>query len=306
MTAPGPPHWPSIPVHEWEATRDTLHLYTQVVGKVRMTNQPLINHWWNVTLYVTARGLTSSLMPHETGSASQIDFDFVDHHLHIATVDGTRRSLALEARPVADFYATVMALLDELGVRTLIWDMPVEIPGAIAFSADRTHTSYGPDAVCRFWRALVEIERGFDEFRSRFIGKASPVRLFWGALDLAHTRFSGRGAPKHPGGASNCGPEVMWEAYSHEVSSSGFWPGGPGEEGTFYSYAYPEPLGYRDRAIAPAGARFDDDGLAEFVLPYEIVRTARDPDAALLAFLQQGYEAAADTADWGRAGLERS
>jgi hypothetical protein len=304
MRTSDPPRWPSIPVHEWEATRDTLHLYTQVVGKVRMVNEPLVNHWWNITLYVTARGLTTSLMPHATGPAFQIDFDFIDHELRVTTVDGTRRSFALESRPVADFYAAVMASLDDLTVSTPIWDMPVEIPGAIPFSTDYAHASYDPDAVHRFWRALVDIERVFDEFRRAFVGKSSPVHVFWGALDIAHTRFSGRRAPKHPGGAPNCGPHVMWEAYSHEVSSCGYWPGGPGAEGTFYSYAYPEPTGYRDYAIAPAAAEYDG-GLGEFVLPYEVVRTARDPDALLLEFLQSGYEAVANAAQWDRTALER-
>jgi hypothetical protein len=291
-------------VADWLDTRDTLQLYTQVVGKVRMANAPLVNHWWNVPLYVTSRGLTTSLIPHATGPAFQIDFDFLGHRLDLTTVDGGQRSLALTARTVADFHDSVMGMLGDLGVATEIWPVPVEIEGAIPFPDDRVHAAYDPDAVRRFWLALVDMTRVLTVFRSRFLGKASPVHLFWGALDLATTRFSGRRAPAHPGGAPNCGPHVMLEAYSQEVSSCGYWPGPPGEEGVFYSYAYPEPPGFRDAVVEPAGAHWDD-GLAEFVLPYEVVRTASDPDAALLAFLQSTYQAAARTGGWDRAALER-
>lgn len=296
--------WPSIPVADWVDTRDTFQLYTQVVGKVRMAHEPLTNHWWNVPLYLSARGLTTSLIPHPTGPAFQIDFDLVDHRLDVLTVAGDRRSLALEPRPVADFHDAVLRMLDELGLPTTIWPMPVEIPNAIPFPDDRVHASYDADAVHRFWLALVQMERVLKVFRARFVGKSSPVHLFWGALDLASTRFSGRTAPPHPGGAPNCGPHVMWEAYSHEVSSCGYWPGPPGDEGVFYSYAYPEPPGFRDAAVGPKGARWDDE-LAEFVLPYELVRTAADPDAVLLEFLQDTYEAAATAAAWDRDALER-
>lgn len=296
--------WPSIPVADWQDTRDTLQLYTQVVGKVRLANEPELNHWWNVPLYVTARGLTTSLMPHPVGPAFQIDFDLVDHRLDVLTVTGGRRSLDLGPRPVAEFHAEVVSLLDELGVATQIWPVPVEIADFIPFEEDRVHASYDADAVNRFWRALVEIHRVLELFRTRFIGKCSPVHLFWGSLDIAVTRFSGRTAPPHPGGAPNCGPHVMWEAYSHEVSSAGYWPGPPGEEGVFYSYAYPEPPGFRDTPIGPAGARWDNE-LGEFVLPYELVRGASDPDGVLLEFLQSTYEAAARSADWDRAALER-
>lgn len=304
MTAGESRRWPSIPVAEWQDTRDTLHLYTQVVGKIRLARQPLLNHWWNTTLYVTAKGLTTSLMPHPTGPAFHIDFDFLEHHLDITTVDGTARSLALEDRPVAEFHDEVMSMLDELGVSTSIWPVPVEIPGAVPFADDHAHATYDRDAARRFWLALVDMQRVLEVFRARFVGKASPVHLFWGALDLAYTRFSGRPAPRHPGGAPNCGPRVMWEAYSHEVSSCGYWPGPPGEEGVFYAYAYPNPPGYRDAVVAPVGARWND-GLGEFVLPYELVRTAPDPDAHLLEFLQSTYEAAATTARWDRDALER-
>lgn len=296
--------WPSIPVDGWADTRDTLHLYTQVVGKIRLANEPLSNHWWNIPLYVTARGLSTSLMPHRSGRSFQIDFDLIDHRLDFAAVDGEVRSIELTAQPVAEFYEAVMATLAEMGLSTPIWPVPVEIVDAIPFPEDRVHASYDPDAVQRFWLALVEIERVMKSFRSRFVGKASPVHLFWGAIDLAYTRFSGRLAPPHPGGVPNCGPHVMWEAYSHEVSSCGYWPGGPAEEGVFYAYAYPEPPGYRDAAVTPDGARWDDD-LGEFVLPYELVRTSPDPDATLLSFLQSTYEAAATTARWDRAALER-
>jgi hypothetical protein len=297
--------WPALPVTDWQDTRDTLQLCLQVVGKVRMTNERLVNHWWNVPLYVTARGLTTSLMPHPTGPSFQIDLDFHAHRLKITTVDGGRRALDLEPRTVADFYAAVMGMLDELGVPTAIWPMPVEIVGAVPFPDDRMHAAYDADAAHRFWLALVQMTRVFTTFRARFLGKASPTHLFWGALDLASTRFSGRSAPPHPGGAPNCGPGVMVEAYSQEVSSCGYWPGPPGEEGVFYAYAYPEPPGYRSTRVLPAGARWDDD-LAEFVLPYELVRTAADPDGTLLEFLQSTYEAAATTAGWDRAALERS
>jgi hypothetical protein len=304
MATTSPQRWPAIPVSAWQETRDTLQLYTQVVGKVRLANEPLANHWWNTTLYLSARGLTTLLMPSARGPAFQIDFDFIAHRLDVTTVDGDQRSIPLGS-PVADFYAEVMGMLDELGVSTQIWPVPVEIPGAIPFTDDGVHASYDGDAVRRFWQALVAIAAVFKQFRSRFVGKASPVHYFWGAIDLAYTRFSGRAAPPHPGGAPNCGPHVMWEAYSHEVSSCGYWPGGPGQEGTFYAYAYPEPTGYRDTAITPSGARWDD-GLNEFVLPYELVRTAREPDATLLEFLQATYDAAADTAHWDRATLDRS
>ncbi|HZB40894.1 MAG TPA: DUF5996 family protein [Ilumatobacter sp.] len=304
MTSAQSQRWPSIPVVGWQDTRDTLILYTQVVGKIRLANEPLVNHWWNTTLYVTARGLTTSLMPHPSGQAFEIDFDFLAHRLQVATVDGATRSIELVDRPVAEFYGAVMSILDELGLSTAIWTMPVEIPGAIRFVDDRVHARYDPDAVQRFWLALVSIQRVFNVFRARFLGKASPVHLFWGALDIAYTRFSGRTAPPHPGGAPNCGPHVMWEAYSHEVSSCGYWPGPPGEEGVFYAYAYPEPPGYRDAVVAPDGARWNDD-LGEFVLPYELVRTADEPDALLLTFLQSTYEAAATTARWDRQALER-
>ena len=294
--------WPALPIAEWQATRDTLQLWTQIVGKIRLARTPLMSHWWNVTLYVTARGLSTSLIP-ATASGFQIDFDFLTDRLEITTSTGAQRTTPLEARSVADFYADVMGMLDDLGLSTPIWTMPVEIVDAVPFDQDHVHTTYDRDQVERFWRALIEIVRVFEQFRSEFVGKVSPVHLFWGGLDLAVTRFSGRPAPPHPGGAPNCGPQVMQEAYSHEVSSAGYWPG-PDGEGVFYSYAYPEPNGYRHQPVAPTGAHFDDT-LGEFVLPYHIVRTASNPDAVLLEFLHTTYAAAANAAKWNRKELER-
>ena len=293
--------WPEIEVNQWADTRDTLQLMTQIVGKVRMVNTPKTSHWWNVVVYVSSRGLTTGLIPHGA-SGFQMDFDFIDHQLVVTTTTGARRSVPL-AGPIADFYGAVMSTLDELGLTTEIWEMPVEIPGAIAFDTDREHVAYDADAVHRFWLALVQMNRVFEVFRSRFIGKVSPSHFFWGAMDLAVTRFSGRDAPKHPGGAPNCGPEVMWEAYSHEVSSAGYWPG-PDGEGYFYSYAYPAPDGFSAARISPSAAYYDD-GLGEFLLPYTAVREADDPDALLLEFLQSTYVAAADLGGWDRGALER-
>jgi hypothetical protein len=297
------PSWPALPLAEWEATRDTLILWTQVVGKVRLANTPIINHWWNVPLYVSTRGFTTSLVPHRDGRGFAMEFDFLADRLEITVTDGQRRSVALAPRTVADFTAEVLARLDELGLATEIWPVPVEIPGAIPFLDDEQHASYDGEQARRFWLAMVQVDRVFHEFRARYVGKASPVHLFWGALDLAVTRFSGRTAPPHPGGAPNCGPHVMHEAYSHEVSSCGYWPGGAAE-GAFYSYAYPEPDGYRSTPVEPAEASFDDE-LGEFVLPYALVRAAPDPDALLLRFLQSTYEVAADRGAWDRAALER-
>jgi hypothetical protein len=300
--APDP--WPALPAAEWADTRDTLQLWTQVVGKVRLAHSPLLNHWWNVPLYVTARGLTTSLMWTDDRRGFQIDFDFVDHRLLIAAEGHATRTVVLAPRTVADFYAEVTARLREVGVERSIWTMPVEIPGAIPFDEDEQHASYDPDAVGRFWQLLVRATQVFNEFRTTFVGKSSPVHLFWGALDLATTRFSGAGAPPHAGGAPYCGPHVMIEAYSQEVSSAGYWPAGGGEEGAFYSYAYPEHPGYRDAPVTPE-ARYDEE-LGEWVLPYEAVRAATDPRALLLDFLETTYVAAAATGGWDRARLERT
>lgn len=295
--------WPALPVERWKPTRDTLTLWLQVVGKVRIARTPLLNHWWNAPLYLTARGLTTSLIPGEPGRSFTIDLDFLSHRLDIVDTLGQSRSMRLEPRPVSAFYAELMGMLDDLGLPTDIWPVPVELPDAIPFTTDVEHTDYDADAVVRFWRALVEMQRVFGQFRTRFVGKSSPVHLFWGALDLATTRFSGRPAPPHPGGAPNCGPHVMHEAYSQEVSSCGYWPGGD-TEGVFYSYAYPEPPGYRSMPPGPEQARYDE-ALGEFVLPYAAVRTAADPDAMLLDFLQKTYDAAAVRAKWDRQALER-
>ena len=303
----GPTHddavWPALPLDAWTDTRETVHLWTQIVGKIRMANTPVVNHWWNVTLYVTTTGLTTSPTPYGDRTF-QIDFDFEDHRLGITTNDGEGRSMKLEPRTVADFYDELMAHLDELGLSTRMWTMPVEVPGLdTPFDEDVEHASYDGEAINRFWRSLVQSDRVFHQFRARFVGKVSPVHFFWGGFDLAVTRFSGRTAPPHPGGAPHCGPRVMHEAYSHEVSSAGYWPGG-GPEGAFYSYAYPEPPGYRDQPLGPAGASWRDDLGGEFVLPYEVVRASDDPDAILLEFLQTTYEAAANTANWDRPALE--
>lgn len=296
--------WPALPVDEWQATRDTLHLWSQVLGKIRMANSPLVNHWWNVTLYVNARGLTTSLIPYGPGRGFEMVLDLVDHELHILTTGGEREVLALESQSPGAFERHVAERLDRLQLTTQIWPVPVEIPGALPFAQDTENGHYDPEHAHRFWQVLLHIDQVFNEFRAGFIGKASPVHLFWGALDLATTRFSGRTAPPHPGGAPNCGPHVMHEAYSHEASSCGYWPGGS-TEGTFYSYAYPEPDGYRDRPVRPAQARYDTD-LAEFVLPYEAVRQAAEPRAVLLDFLQTTYDAAAEQANWDRPSLERA
>ena len=267
-----------------------------------MVSTPLLNHWWNVPLYVSARGLTTSLIPRGE-RAFQIDFDLIEHRLQITVSDGAAASMVLESRTVADFYQELMAHLDDLALSTSIWTMPVEIPDAIAFDLDTQHSTYDADQAHRFWLALVQMDRIFEVFRSSFVGKVSPVHLFWGGLDLAVTRFSGRTAPLHPGGAPNCGPQVMHEAYSHEVSSAGYWPG-PDGEGIFYSYAYPIPDGFAHADIDVAGARYDE-GLGEFILPYEAVRTAEHPDELVLSFLQATYAAAADLAGWDRHALER-
>lgn len=293
--------WPALEVTAWEDTRDTVHMWTQIVGKVRLALMPMVNHWWQVPLYVNARGLTTSLMPYRGGGV-EIAFDFIDHGLLITTTDGDSRTLRLEPRSVADFYAEFCRTLAELGVDVEIFARPVEVPVSIPFAEDDQHVSYDAASMNLFWRSLVSAQRVFTEFRSGFVGKVSPVHFFWGSFDLAVTRFSGRPAPRHPGGAPNCPPRVMELAYSQEVSSCGYWPGGT-DEGSFYSYAYPEPPDFGKQPVAPSTAAYDD-ALAEFILPYRDVRTARDPDAALLAFLQTTYEAAAALGGWNRAHLE--
>lgn len=297
----GAGEWPELTLSAWADTRDTFHLWTQVVGKVRLTLESPVNHWWHVPLYVSARGLTTSLM-HAGGRGLEIEFDLVAHELVVRTSDGGRRTVTLEPRSVADFYEATMSALSDVGVRVAILARPVELAEAIPFAEDVEHCSYDAAAVGRFWLALVQAHRVMSEFRGRFVGKASPVHFFWGAADLAVSRFSGRRAPKHPGGMPNCADWVMELAYSHEVSSCGFWPGGSAE-GSFYSYAYPEPEGFSAWPVEPAGAYYDT-GLGEFLLPYAAVRTAHDPDAMLLAFLQSTYEAAAELAGWDHSALE--
>jgi hypothetical protein len=293
--------WPDLTISRWQDTRDTLHMWTQIVGKVRMALEPMLNHWWQVTLYVSARGLTTSLMP-AGDRGLEIEFDFRDHRLELRTTDGDRRHVALEPRSVASFYAATMAALADLGIDVTINRRPQEVVEAIPFDEDEVHRSYDADAVARFWLALVRTHRVLSRFRSRFIGKVSPVHFFWGGADICTTRFSGRSAPKHRGGVPNCPDWVQELAYSHEVSSCGYWPGG-GDEGAFYAYAYPEPAGFADWPVEPAGAYYDAN-LAEFLLPYELVRTSPAPDAALLAFVQTTYEAAADLGHWDRDALE--
>jgi hypothetical protein len=297
--------WPSLSYDEWKDTYATLHMWTQVVGKIRFEQTPWINHSWHVTLYVTARGLTTSPIPYDTRTF-QIDFDFIDHRLVIQTNDGALRGLELRPRSVADFYREVVATLNELGLEVRIHTTPNEVPDPIPFEQDHTHASYDAERARRFWRILVQADRVFKTFRGRFIGKCSPVHFFWGSFDLAVTRFSGRPAPPHPGGVPHLPDAVTREAYSHEVSSCGFWPGGgPIAYPAFYSYAYPEPTGFADAPVRPKGAFYSRD-LREFVLPYDEVRNAARPDEALLEFLQSTYEAAANLGRWDRSALERN
>lgn len=293
--------WPSLRVDEWTPTRETLHMWTQIVGKIRLAHAPMVNHWWQVTLYVTPRGLTTSAIPYGS-EVFDIEFDFIDHQLVIRSSTGATRTVRLEPKSVAEFYAETMQALVELGFPTRIQSHPNEVDPAPGFAEDVEHASYDPDAANLFWRQLIQAHRVLSRFRSRFAGKVSPVHFFWGAMDIACTRFSGRGAPRHPGGAPNLGDWVMAEGYSRELSSCGFWPGG-GDEGAFYAYAYPEPDGFAGHAVTPGQAYYSKDH-GEYLLPYEIVRQAADPDQVLLGFLQDTYEAVATRAEWDRALLE--
>ena len=296
--------WPALPLAEWRDTYATLHMWSQIVGKTRLALAPMENHWWQIALYVTARGLTTSPMPHGDRTFA-VDFDFLDHALLVRASDGSARSIPLAPRAVAEFYAEYVAMLDTLGLDVRIMPRPVEVVTAIPFARDREHASYDPDAAQRWWRALVQADRVLKRFRGRFQGKASPVHFFWGSFDLATTRFSGRPAPRHPGGAPNCADYVMVEAYTHECASAGFWPGGDGlPEPAFYAYAYPEPAGYAGAVVRPDGAYYHPD-MHEFILPYEVVCTAASPDDTLLEFLQSTYGAAADLGAWDRAALDR-
>jgi hypothetical protein len=295
--------WPRLAVDEWADTRDTLHMWSQIVGKVGLALAPMINHWWQTTYHVNASGMTTRLIPWR-GSGFEMVFDFHRHVLAITTVDGEVRELALTSRSVSDFYREFRETLDGLGIEVQMLARPVEVELAIPFAEDTVHATYDPQAAAAFWRSLVNAERVMTEFRSRFIGKVSPVHFFWGGFDLAVTRFSGRRAPLHHGGAPNCADWVMELAYSHEVSSCGYWPFGS-DEGIFYSYSYPEPAGYRDARVGPDAA-FYDESMGEFVLPYSAVRQADDPDAYLLSFLQSTYESAANCGRWDRDALENA
>ncbi len=297
------PAWPELPYTAWKDSYATLHLWTQIVGKIRLAQTPWLNHSWHVVLYVSPRGLSTSLIPYGE-RRFQLEFDFVNHVLWASTDDGATRRVGLFPRSVADFYDDLMQTLSELGIEIHIHDMPNELPDPIRFSADRTHASYDPDYAQRHWRILLQVERVLYAFRTSFIGKCSPVHFFWGSFDLAVTRFSGRRAPLHPGGVPYLPDAVAQEAYSHEVSSAGFWPGNDAVPyPAFYSYAYPEPEGFAQAAICPADAFYSQD-LSEFILPYDAVRTSQDPDATLMDFLTSTYEAAASLGKWDRAALE--
>ena len=296
--------WPSLPLEEWKDTYATLHMWTQIVGKIRFAQTPWINHSWHVTLYVTSRGLTTSPIPYGE-KTFELDFDFIDHRLVIETSGGDVRFIELRPRSVADFYSEVMSTLRDLGLDIRIHTLPNEVADPVPFEKDGQHASYDPDYANRFWRILVQTDRVFKEFRARFIGKCSPVHFFWGSFDMAVTRFSGRTAPPHPGGVPHLPDVVAREAYSHEVSSCGFWPGGgPVPYPVFYSYAYPAPEGFKDAPVKPSGAFYSTD-LGEFILPYDEVRKAGQPGEMLLGFLQSTYEAAANLAKWDRRALER-
>jgi hypothetical protein len=295
--------WPALPYEEWKDTLHTLHMWTQVVGKIRMALTPPVNHWWHVPLYVCARGLTTSPIPYGT-RGFEIDFDFIDHRLVVRTAEGEVRTLELRPRPVADFYAELMAVLGELGIEVRMSTLPQEVPDPVPFEQDTAPAPYDAEAAHRFWRVLAQTDRVMRAFRGRWLGKCSPVHLFWGAMDLAVTRFSGRLAPRHPG-APGLPDSVTHEAYSHEVSSAGFWPGNAMfPQAAFYAYFYPEPEGYRTASARPDAAYYSTD-LGEWLLPYEAVRTAPDPDAALMDFLESTYAAGATLAGWDRAALER-
>ena len=294
--------WPELLYAAWKDTAETLHLWTQVVGKVRLALAPWLNHSWQVTLYVNARGLTTSPIPYGARDI-QIDFDFIDHVLWVRTSDGHFRHLMLAPMPVAEFYQNLMVALRELGIDVAIRTMPCEIPNCVPFDQDTVHASYDAEYANRFWRVLLAAHDVFAHFRAGFLGKASPVHFFWGSFDLAVTRFSGRRAPLHPGGIPHLPDAVAQEAYSHEVSSAGFWPGGAGADAAFYAYAYPAPAGFSDATVQPAAALWSQE-LGEFLLPYEAMRKSRDPDATLMEFLVSTYEAAADLAKWDRKVLE--
>jgi hypothetical protein len=294
--------WPELTYANWHETATTLQLWTQIVGKVRLALTPWVNHGWQVPLYVTARGLGTSPIP-VGAEILEMEFDFIAHRFRVRTSLGDDRLLPLEPQSVAEFYDRVMGLLAGLGMKVRIHDMPNEVANPVAFPTDQNHRSYDAAAAHTFWRVLVQVDRVFKHFRSGFLGKVSPIHFFWGSFDLAVTRFSGRAAPLHPGGIPGLPDNVAQEAYSHEVSSAGFWPGSDAyPRAAFYSYAYPEPPGFRDQPVS-VGASFDS-ALGEFILPYDSVRTAADPDAMLLEFLSSTYAAAADAGGWDRTLLD--
>jgi hypothetical protein len=304
-SSPNIDYWPSLHYQEWKDTYATLHMWTQIVGKIRLVQTPWVNHSWHTTLYLTTRGLTTSPIPYGMRTF-QIDFDFIDHSLLIQTSEGDVRTIALEPRSVADFYEKLMAELAGLNLKVTIKTKPNEVANPVPFEKDIAHASYDPHYANRFWRALVQADRVFKQFRSRYLGKCSPVHFFWGSFDLAVTRFSGRRAPEHPGGVPNLPDWVCREAYSHEVSSCGFWPGGEQMPyPLFYSYAYPEPEGFSTATVSPGGSVYSQE-FREFVLPYDEVRRSASPDEALLEFLQSSYEAAARFGSWDRSELERT
>jgi hypothetical protein len=301
--APDAAEWPGLPYAAWKDTCQTLHLWTQIVGKIRLARTAWLNHSWHVTLYVSARGLTTSPIPDGTRTF-QIDFDFIDHVLSVRTSDGQVREIPLAPMTVADFHAHLFRALAQVGIEVRINETPSEIADAVPFPEDRVHASYDRDYANRFWRVLLRSHEAFTHFRTGFLGKASPVHFFWGSFDLAVTRFSGRSAPRHPGGVPNLPDAVAQEAYSHEVSSAGFWPGGGAiDYPAYYSYAYPAPDGFAAARVRPDATFYSKD-LGEFILPYDAVRTAPDPEAALMDFLQSTYDAAADLGHWDRAALE--
>ena len=301
-----PARWPALPLDSWADTLATLHMWAQIVGKTRLSHAPMVNHWWQVALYLTPRGLTTSAMPGGDGVRTlSVDFDFIDHRLDVCSSDGRGASVPLAAQSVSAFYAAYLAALESLGLEARIRPVPVETAVAIPFADDREHASYDPRAAHTWWVILSEAHRVLERFRGRFLGKSSPTHFFWGSFDLAQTRFSGRRAPKHGGGVPNCPDYVMVEAYSHECASVGLWAGSPGMPGpAFYAYAYPEPAGYAARSVRPGGAGYDG-AMREMILPYDVVRRAASPDDAILDFAQSAYDAAAELGKWDRAALDR-
>ena len=297
--------WPALRFTDWKDTCATLHMWTQIVGKIRLTLTPWVNHSWHVTLYTTPRGLTTSVIPYDP-IQFQIDFDFLDHRVVVQTSDGKTEYVQLRPRSVADFYQELFAKLKQLRIDVKIHNKPNEVAAAIPFTEDNQHASYDPDYAHRCWQILLNVDRVFKDFRARFIGKCSPVHFYWGSFDLAVSRFSGRTAPEHPGNIPNLPDSVTREAYSHEVCSAGFWPGSEQMPNPlFFSYAYPEPTGYKDREVHPAGAIYDST-MKEFVLPYDAIRESSEPGQLLMDFLQSTYVAAAECGNWDRSALEKN